>query len=91
MAPAITGFQGIKCCIKYLASHPHKPIFYTYNYYDVSNVIIIIWSVNQVEYHTTHNCLECHQDADYDRIINIRRSVSGNIHTTLGVTVLWKV
>ena len=31
MAHAITGFQGIKRCVQYLASHPHKPIFYTFN------------------------------------------------------------
>ena len=27
VAPTITGFQGIKQCVKYLDSHPHKPIF----------------------------------------------------------------
>ena len=31
--------QGIKRCIPYLDSHPHKPIFYPYNSYDGSNVI----------------------------------------------------
>ena len=34
-------FQGINLCVQYLASHPHKPIFYPYNYYDGSNVIIL--------------------------------------------------
>ena len=28
VAPTIPGFQGIKKCVKYLASQPHKPIFY---------------------------------------------------------------
>ena len=27
VAPTITGFQGIKCCVQYLARHPYKPIF----------------------------------------------------------------
>ena len=27
VAPNLTGFQGIKCCVQYLASHSHKPIF----------------------------------------------------------------
>ena len=27
VAPTLPGFQGIKGCVKYLASHPHKPIF----------------------------------------------------------------
>ena len=27
MAPTLPGFQGIKHCVQYLASHPHKPIF----------------------------------------------------------------
>ena len=49
------------------------------------------WSGNQVEYHTTQNCLEFHQDADHARILNRRRSVSGIIHTLLGAAVCWKV
>ena len=27
----LPGFQGIKRCVQYLASHLHKPIFYPYN------------------------------------------------------------
>ena len=27
VAPTITGFQGLKLCIQYLAIQPHKPIF----------------------------------------------------------------
>ena len=38
VAPTIPSFQGIKRCVKYLASHPHKPIFYPYNSYDASNL-----------------------------------------------------
>ena len=71
-----------------MASHPHKPIFYPSNSYDGSNFIRIIWSGNQVEEYTTQNCLECHQYADYSRIINIRRSVSGILHILIGVA-LW--
>ena len=50
-----------------------------------------MWSGNQVEYHTTQNCLECHQDADHDIIINIRWSVSGIIHNLIGVSVCCKL
>ena len=57
VAPTINGFQGIKRCIQYLDSQPHKTIFYPYNSYDGSNVIILTWSANQVEDYTTHNCL----------------------------------
>ena len=57
VAPTLPGFQGIKRCIQYLASHLHKPIFYPSNSYDGSNVIRLTWSGNQVEYHTTQNCL----------------------------------
>ena len=70
VAPTLHGFQGIKCCVQYLASHPHKPIFYPYNSYDEEIVIRLIWSGNQVEDHTTKNCLECHQYTDHTRIIN---------------------
>ena len=90
MAHTLPGFQGIKRCVKYLASHPHKPIFYPSDSYDRSNVIRLTWSGNQVEEHTTQNCLECHQDADHDRILNRRRSVSGIIHNLIGVAVYWK-
>ena len=68
-------------------SHPHKPIFYTSNSYDVSNVIRLIWSGYQFEYYTNNNCLEFHQDADHAIIINKRRSVSGIIHTLLDVSI----
>ena len=64
VAPTLPGFQGIKRCVKYLASHPHKPISYPSNSHDGSNVIRLTWNKNKVEYHTTQNFLECHQDAD---------------------------
>ena len=34
VAPTLPGFQGIKRCVQYLASHSHKPIFYCSNSYD---------------------------------------------------------
>ena len=34
VAPTLPGFQVIKRCVQYRASHPHKPIFYPYNSYD---------------------------------------------------------
>ena len=91
MAPNLPGFQGTNLWVQYLASHPHKPIFYPYNYDYGSNVIMLTWSWNQVEYQTTNNFSELNQDADHARIINRRRSVSGIIHTVLGVDVCWKV
>ena len=36
---------------------------------------------------TTHNCIECHQDADHAINLNTIRSVSGIVHTILGVIV----
>ena len=80
-------FQGIKSCVQYLASHPHKPIFHPSYSYDGSNLIRLTWRGNQLEYHTTQNCLEFHQDVDHARILNRRLSVSGIIHTLLGVSV----
>ena len=91
MLPTLPGFQGINLCIQYMASHPHKPIFYPSNYYYVSNVIRLICSRNQVEDYTTHNCLECHKYEDHAIIPNRRQSVSGVIQTLLGVSVWWKV
>ena len=85
------GFQSIKQYIQYLASHTHNDIFYPSNSYYGSNVIIFRWSVNKVEDYTTHNCLELHQDADTDIFLNRRYSVSGIIHTFLGVSILCKV
>ena len=87
VAPTLPGFQGIKRCVQYMAIHPHKPIFYPSNSYDGLNAIRLTWSGNQVEDHTTHNCMECHQDADNAIILNRRRSVSVIIHTLLGVAV----
>ena len=53
VAPTLPSFQYIKRCVKYLASHPHKPIFYPSNSYDVLNIIRLTWSGNQVEDNTT--------------------------------------
>ena len=50
VAPTLTGFLGINIYVQYMDSRPHKPIFYTSNYYDGSNVIRITCSGNQVEY-----------------------------------------
>ena len=49
----------------------HKRHLYPYNYYVDSNVIRLTRSANKVEYYTTQNCLEFHQYADHNRIINI--------------------
>ena len=43
-----------------------------------------------VEHYTTHNFLECHQDADHARIQNRRWSVLGIIHSLHVVSVLLK-
>ena len=44
VAPNLPGFQGIKRCVQYLASHPHKPIFCPADSYYGSNVIRLTWS-----------------------------------------------
>ena len=87
VASNIPCFQGIERCVQYLDSHPHKPIFSPSNSYDGSNIIRLMWSGNQVEDYTTHNCLEFHQYADHAIILNIRRSVSGILHTLIGVAI----
>ena len=51
VAPTLPGLQGIKRCVQYLASQQHKPIFYTSNSYDGSNIIRLTWGGNQVEDH----------------------------------------
>ena len=58
VSPTLPVFQGIKRCIQYIASHPHKPIFYTSNSYDGSNATRLTWSGTQVEDYTTQNFLE---------------------------------
>ena len=47
MAPTLPGFQGITIYVQYMDSHPHKPIFYSSNYYYGSNFIRFTWSGNQ--------------------------------------------
>ena len=54
VAPTLPGFQGIKQCVQYMASHPHKPIFYLSNYYDGSNVIRLIYGVEIKLKNTQH-------------------------------------
>ena len=39
VAPNLPGFQGIKRCVQYLSSRPHKHISYPSNFYYASNVI----------------------------------------------------
>ena len=87
----LPGFQVLKSFIQFLTTHIHKPIFYLSNNYYGFYVISIIWSGYQIEYYTTCNFLECHQDADHVGIINRWKYVSGIIHTLLGVSVCWKI
>ena len=49
IAPTLPSLQGLKCCIRYLDSHPIKPIFDHSDSYDGSNVISITWSGNKFE------------------------------------------
>ena len=51
--PTLPGIQGMKRCVQYLYSNPHKPIFYPSNSYHGSNVIRLTCSGNQVEEHMT--------------------------------------
>ena len=55
VVPTLPGFQGLKHRIQHLASHPHKPIFYTSNYHDVSNYIRLKNRGNQFEEYITNN------------------------------------
>ena len=87
VVPNISGFQGNNLCIKYIDSHLYKPIFSPSYYYEGSNYIRLTCNGNQVEYYTTQNCLVYHQYEDNAIILNKRRSVSGIIHTLLGVAV----
>ena len=87
MSPTLTYFQVLNRCIQYLASRPHKPIFYPSSYYYGSKVIRLIWSGNLVEDYTIQNCPELCQEAYHARILNIRKSVSGIIHNLLGISV----
>ena len=91
VAHILPGFQCIKRCVEYLASHPHKPIFYPSNKYDGSDVIRLTWRGDKFEEYTTQIFFKFHQDADHARILNRRWSVSGIIHTLTGVSVFWKV
>ena len=91
VSPTFPSFQGLRSCIKYLVFYLNKPIFIPSNYFDVSNSIRITWIENQVEDYTTQICLEYHQCAYHDRIINRRRLVSGIIHILLGVEFFCKV
>ena len=84
MASNSLHFQGIKRCIQYLDSYPHKLSF-----------ILLILIMDQIssglhgvgiKLHK-QNSIECHQDANYARVLNIRRSVLGSINILLGVLV----
>ena len=57
VATIIPCFKGLKICIQYLVSYPHKPIFFLSNSYDELDFIRRTWSRNQVEYYTTQNFL----------------------------------
>ena len=70
MTPNVTVFQGLKQCIQYLTSNLRKQIFNPSKYYNVSNVIRLALSGNQVEDYMSHNCLECHQYEDHYIILN---------------------
>ena len=48
VAPILPDFQGIKCCIQCIYSHPHNPIFYPSSSYDGSNFIRPTWIGNKV-------------------------------------------
>ena len=45
--------------------------------------------MDNVEDYTSYNIVGCHQDADHAQFPNILQSVSGIIHTLLGVDVWW--
>ena len=54
VAPTLPGYEGINRCVKYLAIHQHKLIFYPSKSYGGSIFTKLTWSGNQVEYYTAH-------------------------------------
>ena len=87
VSPNLPGFQGIKLCVQYLASHPHQPIFYPYNF--MLNQMSSGLHGVEIKLKTTKPqfVLEFHQDAYHAIILNRRWSVMVIIHTLLGVAV----
>jgi hypothetical protein len=89
-APTTASFQGLHRICRYLATKPHRPLFYPSNPSSGTNVVVFSWSPSDVEKRSFSNELLCFNDAGDPQDLQDLRSVLCNIHTLGGTAIAWE-
>jgi hypothetical protein len=89
-APTTASFQGLHRICRYLATKPHRPLFYPSNPSNGSNVVVFTWSPTDTERKSFSNDLLCFNDASDAQDLQDLRSVLCNVHTLGGTAIAWE-
>lgn len=89
-APTRVAFEALKRIIRFLTTHPHRPIFYPCRPLTGEEIMSFQWSPQLTEYKRFPNDLVCFNDAGEPRDLADLRSVHCNIHTFGGVAIAWE-
>ena len=90
-APTAAAFAGLRRICRYLAIHPHRPIFFPCLPITGNNLMAFHWSPKETETKQFPNELTCFNDAGEPQDLTDLRSITCNIHTMGGVAVTWEV
>ena len=86
------GFQSLRRVLRYLATHPNKPLIFPKKIKpNGSTNIRVYWSCKEYEDFSITNCLAAHQDTGFAKDKLMRSSYAALLHTFLGTAINWQV
>ena len=89
-APTAAAFAGLRRICRYLATHPHRPLFFPRHPLGKSSPVTFCWSPTDSEKQAFRHDLQCFNDAGDPQDLHDLRSILCNIHTLGGTAVAWE-
>ena len=89
-APTAAAFAGLRRICRYLATKPHRPLYYPANPTHGTNIIAFEFGPNEKETLKLSNGLTCFNDTGDAQDLMDQRSLLCNTHTLGGTCVAWE-
>ena len=89
-APTAAAFAGLRRICRYIATKPHRPLYYPANPSERTNIISFEFGPDEKETITMSNNLTCFNDAGDAQDLMDQRSILCNTHTLGGTCVTWE-
>lgn len=89
--PTAASFAGLRRICRYLATLPHRPLFFPCLPLTDKHFVAFVWSSKDIESKAFPNDLTCFNDAGEPQDLTDLRAITCNIHTLGGVAISWEV